>query len=206
MITSLLLLSPSRSSMTKGLAPKSNTFHYKTSFLKRPLLLGGTARTLTVTSGQRASTHGTAFTLLRIFRSTFAKAPVPVTALPSDLATAGHEQLRMPSYTSRVSKTELLAEASRIGVIVHHKWTCEEIKATIQEAREQGYTTMKSIASLTARRDENKGTWPWCTKFSDRVTKGNLIRQTRDQTSTAGPRTDENRQIKSLRSREIPRA
>ena len=34
-----------------------------------------------------------------------------------------------------MSKTQLLEEAGRVGLVVHHKWTVEEIKAAIQEHR-----------------------------------------------------------------------
>ena len=34
-----------------------------------------------------------------------------------------------------MSKTQLLEEAGRVGLVVHHKWTVEEIKAVIQEHR-----------------------------------------------------------------------
>ena len=84
-----------------------------------------------------------------------------------------------------MTKVELLAEANRIGVLVHHRWTNEEIKAAIQEHRMENdpSTVMKSITKLTFDELKVKAT-RLGVSYGDRITKGNLIRLIRDHTST----------------------
>ncbi|CAE7907645.1 unnamed protein product [Symbiodinium microadriaticum] len=82
-----------------------------------------------------------------------------------------------PPAISRMTKVELLAEANRIGVLVHHRWTNEEIKAAIQEHRMENdpSTVMKSITKLTFDELKVKAT-RLGVSYGDRITKGNLIR------------------------------
>ncbi|CAE7692154.1 GIP [Symbiodinium sp. CCMP2592] len=59
-----------------------------------------------------------------------------------------------PPPISKMTKTQLLAESSRLGLVVHTSWTVEELRAIIREHRESktmqdGKVAMRGLSSLT---------------------------------------------------------
>ncbi|OLP99061.1 hypothetical protein AK812_SmicGene18412 [Symbiodinium microadriaticum] len=93
-----------------------------------------------------------------------------------------------PPPISKMSKTELLSEANRVGLVVHRSWTNEELKAVIQEHRmsqpnTHPATQMKSITNLTMPELKLKAQ-ELKVEFPSNVTKGNLLRLIRDSLAT----------------------
>ncbi|CAE7525074.1 RE2, partial [Symbiodinium sp. CCMP2456] len=112
-----------------------------------------------------------------------------------------------PPPIHKMNKVELLAEANRVGVLVHHRWTVEEIKAVIQEHRMENDpgSAMKSITNLTLdelkAKANNLGVM-----FGERITKGNLIRLIRDHTNTPDQELMKIGRFKGYEFGEIPKA
>ncbi|CAE7678552.1 RE2, partial [Symbiodinium sp. CCMP2456] len=114
-----------------------------------------------------------------------------------------------PPAISKMSKTELLSEASRLGLVVHRSWTVEEIKATIMEHRmnDPAYkqaATMKSITNLTLHELKEKAD-TLGVQYPAKITKGNLLRLIRDFVSTPGTELMKIGRYKGFEFQEIPR-
>ncbi|CAE7504439.1 RE2 [Symbiodinium natans] len=93
-----------------------------------------------------------------------------------------------PPAINKMSKTQLLAECNRLGLVVHHGWSCPEIKAVIMEDRmnkaesEPGYI-MKSIAKLNLPELKQKAD-SLNVQYPSNVTKGALLRLVRESLNT----------------------
>ena len=72
---------------------------------------------------------------------------------------------RKPPAISKMSKTEVLSEANRLGLVVRRSWTVEEIKATMEhwmnDPAYQQAATMKSVTNLTKPGVEDEGRRTW---------------------------------------------
>ncbi|CAE7251257.1 RE2, partial [Symbiodinium sp. CCMP2456] len=121
----------------------------------------------------------------------------------------GHDMACKPPAISKMSKTELLSEANRLGLVVHRSWTVEEIKATIMEHRMndpayQQAATMKSITNLTLAELKAKADTLGVV-YPTKITKGNLLRLIRDFVSTPGTELMKIGRYKGFEFQEIPR-
>ena len=115
-----------------------------------------------------------------------------------------------PRPINHMSKTQLLEEANRLGVIVHHTWGATEIKACIMEAREAAKEQdpsekMKRISHMTlaelrAKANELK------VEYGTSTTKGNLLRLIRDSLNTPDQELMKIGKFKGLQFCEIPRS
>ncbi|OLP81847.1 Copia protein [Symbiodinium microadriaticum] len=113
-----------------------------------------------------------------------------------------------PPAISKMSKTELLSEATRLGLVVHRSWTVEEIKATIMEHRMNDpvyrqAATMKSVTNLTLAELKTKADGLGI-QYPDKITKGNLLRLIRDAVSTPGSELMKIGKYKGFEFQEIP--
>ena len=88
---------------------------------------------------------------------------------------------------SRMTKPQLLSEAVRVGVTVHHSWSVPELRATIREhinihgektaaQRMKGLSSM-TMPELTAKANEMGVTVP------EKTTKGALLKLIRSTVS-----------------------
>ena len=113
-----------------------------------------------------------------------------------------------PPPISKMSKTELLSEANRVGLVVHRSWTNEELKAVIQEHRmsqpnAHPATQMKSITNLTMPELKPKAQ-ELKVEFPSNVTKANLLRLIRDSLATPATELMKIGKYKGWEFREIP--
>ncbi|CAE7197343.1 RE2 [Symbiodinium sp. CCMP2592] len=111
---------------------------------------------------------------------------------------------------SKMTKTQLLEECNRLGLVVHRAWTCEELKATIMEHRMNDPThkqanALKSVSSMTLA-DLRVKADSLGVAYSERTTKGNLIRLIRDAVSTPGSELMKIGKFKGYEFQEIPRS
>ncbi|CAE7689238.1 unnamed protein product [Symbiodinium sp. CCMP2592] len=95
-----------------------------------------------------------------------------------------------PPPISKMTKTQLLAESSRLGLVVHTSWTVEELRAIIREHRESktmqdDKVAMRGLSSLTMPELKAKAT-ELKVEFPSNITKGNLLRLIRDSVNTPG--------------------
>ena len=93
-----------------------------------------------------------------------------------------------PPAISSMSKTQLLEECNRVGLVVHRTWTVEELKAVIQEHRMENASTlpshqMKSVTNLNMPELRMKAS-EMGVEFPPGITKGNLLRLIRDSLAT----------------------
>ncbi|CAE7418332.1 GIP, partial [Symbiodinium pilosum] len=93
-----------------------------------------------------------------------------------------------PRPINHMTKTQLLEEAGRLGVLVHHSWSAIEIKAVIMEAREaqkerDPTERMKRISHMTLSELRMKAN-ELGIDYSNSTTKGNLLRLIRDSLNT----------------------
>ncbi|CAE7520200.1 GIP [Symbiodinium microadriaticum] len=114
-----------------------------------------------------------------------------------------------PPAISKMSKTELLSECNRLGLVVHRSWTNEELKATIMEHRMndpqyQHAATMKSVSNLTLAELKVKAD-SLNVMYPEKITKGNLLRLIRDAVSTPGTELMKIGKYKGYEFQEIPR-
>ena len=91
---------------------------------------------------------------------------------------------------SKMNKTELLAEAVRVGLVVHRTWSNEELKAILREYRENhkdedGKIAMRGLAGLTLPELKAKAD-SMAIHYPSGITKGNLLRLIRDNVNTPG--------------------
>ena len=108
-----------------------------------------------------------------------------------------------------MTKTELISECGRLGLVVHRSWTCEELKATIMEHRmndptQKQASLMKSVTSLTLAELKEKAD-ELGVMYPEKVTKGNLLRLIRDANSTPGSELMKIGKFKGYEFQEIPR-
>ncbi|OLP87671.1 hypothetical protein AK812_SmicGene31085 [Symbiodinium microadriaticum] len=111
---------------------------------------------------------------------------------------------------SRMTKSQLLAEAVRVGATVHHSWTVPELRATIRDhvdtfMEKSASQKMKGLSSmkhgeLVAKAKEMGVDVP------DRVTKGNLLRLVRTAVGTTGDTVMTIGRWKGCLYREIPQS
>ena len=111
---------------------------------------------------------------------------------------------------NHMSKTQLLEEATRLGVIVHYSWSATEIKACIMEAREAAKDKdpseqMKRISHMTLAELRTKAS-ELKIDFGASTTKGNLLRLIRDSLSTPDQELMKIGKFKGLQFCEIPRS
>ena len=107
-----------------------------------------------------------------------------------------------PPAISRMSKTQLLEEAGRVGLVVHHKWTVEEIKAAIQEHRMNDPNAhpshkMKSVTQLNMPELKLKAA-ELGIEFPSNVTKGKPVAAYPRQLCDPSDGVDEDRQVQGL--------
>ena len=110
---------------------------------------------------------------------------------------------------SKMTKTELLEECNRLGLVVHRAWTCEELKATIMEHRMndptiQQASVMKSVGNMTLAELRIKAD-ELGVLYKSTTTKKNLIRLIRDSVSTPGSELMKIGKYKGFEFQEIPR-
>ena len=108
-----------------------------------------------------------------------------------------------------MTKTQLLEECNRLGLVVHRTWTCEELKATIMEHRmqdpaHQQASAMKSVSGMTLAELRAKADQLGI-QYPAKITKGNLIRLIRDAVSTPGSELMKIGKYKGFEFQEIPR-
>ncbi|CAE7733722.1 GIP [Symbiodinium sp. CCMP2592] len=89
---------------------------------------------------------------------------------------------------SKMTKTQLLEEALRLGLTVHKSWSPEEIKAIIMEHRvaqneKDATVAMKKVSQLTLPELKKKAQ-SLDIDFPATITKGNLLRLVRDSLNT----------------------
>ncbi|CAE7448119.1 GIP, partial [Symbiodinium microadriaticum] len=106
--------------------------------------------------------------------------------------------------------TQLLAECTRLGLVVHRTWTVEELKAVIQEHRMENVAhhpghQMKSVTSLNMPELKAKAT-EMGIDYPTNVTKGNLLRLIRDSLATPGSELMKIGKYKGFEFQEIPAA
>ncbi|CAE7360399.1 GIP [Symbiodinium sp. CCMP2592] len=104
---------------------------------------------------------------------------------------------------SKMTKTQLLEEALRLGLTVHKSWSPEEIKAIIMEHRvaqneKDATVVMKKVSQLTLPELKKKAQ-SLNIDFPASITKGNLLRLVRDSLNTP-----DNELMKIREFREIP--
>ncbi|OLQ11876.1 Copia protein [Symbiodinium microadriaticum] len=115
-----------------------------------------------------------------------------------------------PPAISSMNKTQLLAECTRLGLVVHRTWTVEELKAVIQEHRMENVAhhpghQMKSVTSLNMPELKAKAT-EMGIDYPTNVTKGNLLRLIRDSLATPGSELMKIGKYKGFEFQEIPAA
>ena len=115
-----------------------------------------------------------------------------------------------PPAISAMTKTQLLSECNRLGLVVHRTWTVEELKAVIQEHRMQAASKqpghqMKAVTSLNMPELKMKAT-EMGVEFPDNITKGNLLRLIRDSLKTPGTELMKIGKYKGFEFQEIPSA
>ncbi|CAE7197710.1 GIP [Symbiodinium sp. CCMP2592] len=151
-------------------------------------------------------THGggdSSFPLLWVGRSSFAKVKPPLSPQ------ADPEMACKQPAISKMTKTQLLEECNRLGLLVHRSWTCEELKATIMEYRmndpeTQQASAMKSVSGMTLAELRTKADGLGV-MYNSTTTKGNLIRLIRDATSTPGSELMKIGKYRGYEFQEIPR-
>ncbi|CAE7270248.1 GIP [Symbiodinium sp. CCMP2592] len=94
-----------------------------------------------------------------------------------------------PVAISKMTKTQLLEEALRLGLTVHKSWSPEEIKAIIMEHRES--VNEKDAQSLDIQ-------------FPSNITKGNLLNLVRDSLNTPDNELMKIGRYRGREFREIP--
>ncbi|CAE7208983.1 GIP [Symbiodinium natans] len=109
---------------------------------------------------------------------------------------------------SKMSKTELLSEASRLGLVVHRSWTAEEIKACIMEfrmdnAKGDAAAFMKSVTNLTMSQLKVKAD-SLGVVYTEKITKGNLLRLLRESVNTPDNELMKIGKFKGYEFQEIP--
>ncbi|CAE7287015.1 RE1 [Symbiodinium sp. KB8] len=115
-----------------------------------------------------------------------------------------------PPPINSMSKTQLLEECNRVGLVVHRTWTVEELKAVIQEHRMQTASQtpshqMKSVTSLNLPEMKAKAV-EMGIDFPSNITKGNLLRLIRDSLATPGSELMKIGKYKGFEFQEIPNA
>ncbi|OLP92925.1 Copia protein [Symbiodinium microadriaticum] len=113
-----------------------------------------------------------------------------------------------PPAISSMSKTQLLEECNRVGLVVHRTWTVEELKAVIQEHRMENAATqpshqMKSVTSLNMPELKMKAS-EMGVEFPPGITKGNLLRLIRDSLATPATELMKIGKYKGYEFQEIP--
>ncbi|OLP82117.1 Copia protein [Symbiodinium microadriaticum] len=108
-----------------------------------------------------------------------------------------------------VSEVQLLSEANRLGLVVHRTWSCEELKAVIQEHRMNDATSnaghqMRSVTNLTLPELKVKAT-ELGVQFPSNITKGNLLRLVRDHVGTPANELMKIGKYKGWEFQEIPK-
>ena len=115
-----------------------------------------------------------------------------------------------PPAISAMTKTQLISECNRLGLVVHRTWTVEELKAVIQEHRMQAASKqpghqMKAVTSLNMPELKMKAT-EMGVEFPDNITKGNLLRLIRDSLKTPATELMKIGKYKGFEFQEIPSA
>ena len=128
--------------------------------------------------------------------------------LPPRLRLLSEMACQQPAI-SKMNKAQLLEECNRLGLVVHHKWTCEELKATIMEHRmndptAQRESALKSVSGMTLAELRTKAD-ELGVMYTSKTTKGNLIRLIRDAVSTPGSELMKIGKYRGFEFQEIPR-
>ncbi|CAE7202636.1 unnamed protein product [Symbiodinium microadriaticum] len=123
------------------------------------------------------------------------------------MAFAVSEVLHSPDNAT--NRVQLLSEANRLGLVVHRTWSCEELKAVIQEHRMNDATSnaghqMRSVTNLTLPELKVKAT-ELGVQFPSNITKGNLLRLVRDHVGTPANELMKIGKYKGWEFQEIPK-
>ena len=102
-----------------------------------------------------------------------------------------------------LSKAELIAMASDLGIVVHSSWTAAEIRAMIQERKPKGSSTPKGLSGMTLAQLQTKAR-ELQVKINPNASKGEIIKTIRDYTRAPDEEVVTFGRYKTYMFREVP--